>query len=48
MLIDLIENPDTETVSKIKHSEEFRTYIDKYNAFKSEALNGNLSSGRGI
>ena len=40
LLMDLIENPGTETASKIKHSEEFRAYFDKYNAFKSEALNG--------
>ena len=40
LLMDLIENPGTDTASKIKHSEEFRTYFDKYNAFKSEALNG--------
>ena len=40
LLMDLIENPGTDTASKIKHSEEFRTYFDKFNAFKSEALNG--------
>ena len=40
LLMDLIENPGIDTASKIKHSEEFRTYFDKFNAFKSEALNG--------
>ena len=39
LLMDLIENPDTETASKIKQSEVFRAYFDNYSAFKSEALN---------
>ena len=39
LLMDRIENLGTDTASKLKPSEEFRTYFDKYNAFKSEALN---------
>ena len=39
-LMDLIENPNTETASKVKESEEIRRYFEKYSAFKSELLNG--------
>ena len=39
-LMDLIANPNTETASKVKDSEEIRRYFEKYSAFKSELLNG--------
>ena len=39
-VIDLINNPGTETARKLNDSEEFRRYFEKYKAFKSEALDG--------
>ena len=40
MVMDLINNPGTETASKLNDSEEFRRNFEKYKAFKSEALDG--------
>ena len=36
----VLNNPGTETASKLNDSEEFRSYFEKYKAFKSEALDG--------
>ena len=41
MMMDLIDDPCKENVSKIKDSEEFKAYFQRYRTFTSELLDGN-------
>ena len=40
MMMDLIDDPCKENVSKIKDSEEFKAYFQRYRTFTSELLDG--------
>ena len=41
MMMDLIHDPCKENVSKIKDSEEFKAFFQRYRTFTSELLDGN-------